>query len=210
MQDVQGMQSTGISLLGDRFRELSHAYLRADPGADYTVPLAQLVRQIFVQYPGFQRGRQEDAEECLGQLLKGIDGSYAARNEPLPSSRVFGAAAEAGGVNIFRCPVPTEAQVSALWDPIDMCDILEKSLRGELAPQSASPALLVRLDFLYEAGNSYHYVDVKASWSRTTCDLACGHGSTVRYRVAALVIHRRCESHYVAFIHSDNLSLIHI
>ena len=105
MQDVQGMQSTGISLLSDRFRKLSHAYLRADPGADYTVPLVQLVRPIFVQYPSFQHSRREDAEECLGQLLKGIDGSYAARNESLPSSRVFGAPAEAGGVNIPR-PFP--------------------------------------------------------------------------------------------------------
>ena len=204
MQDVKGVQIEGVSLLGDRFRTLSDVYLCADPRADYIVPLAQLVHQIFVQYPGFQRGRQEDAEECLGQLLKGIDGSYAARDEPLPSSRVFGAPAEAGEANIFRCPVPTEAQVSALSDPIDVCDTLEKSLRGDLALSNASPALLVRMENLYDAGNVYYHVDVKVSWSRTACDLACSHGSTVRYQVAALVIYRHAEGHYVAFIHSDN------
>ena len=68
MQDVTGVQIHGVSPLGDRFRALSDVYLCADLRADYIVPLAQLVRQIFVQCPGFQGGRQEDAEECLGQL----------------------------------------------------------------------------------------------------------------------------------------------
>ena len=35
---------------------------------------------------------------------------------------------------------------------------------------------------------------------RFTC-----HGSTVRYQVAALVIYRHAEGHYVAFIHSDSI-----
>ena len=204
MQDVTNVQIHGVSPLGDRFRALSDVYLRADPLADYIVPLAQLVCQIFVQCPRFQRGRQEDAEECLGQLLKSIDGSYAARDHPLPSSRVFGAPAEAGEVHIMRCPVSAEAQVSASSTSIDLCDALEKSFRGGLVVQSAPPALLVRMENVYDEGNAYYHVDVKVTWSRVACDLTCGHGSTVRYRVAALAIYRRSERHYVAFIHSDN------
>ena len=204
MQDVTGVQIHGVSPLGDRFRTLSDVYLCADLRPDYIVPLAQLVRQIFVQCPGFQGGRQEDAEECLSQLLKSIDGSYAACDHPLPSSRVFGAPAEAGEANIIRCPVSAEVRAGALSNPIDMCDTLEKSFRGGLVLQSAPPALLVRMENVYDEGNAYYHVDVKATWSRVACDLTCGHGSTVRYRVAALVIYRRGERHYVAFIHSDN------
>ena len=204
MQNVTGVQIHGVSPLGDRFRALSDVYLCADLLADYLVPLAQLVRQIFVQCSGFQGGRQEDAEECLRQLLKSIDDSYAARDYPLPSSRVFGASAEVGEVNIIRCSVSAEARVGALSNPIDMCDILEKSFRGDLALQSAPPALLVRMENVYDEVAAYYHVDVRAKWGRVTCDLACGHGSTVRYQVAALVVYRRGERHYVAFIHSDN------
>ena len=74
-----------------------------------------------------------------------------------------------------------------------MRNLLVTSLTGDNAIAAAVPALVVRVENIYEAGDQYFAVDANADWSGGPVELSVRDASDRRpqYDVAGFVAHER-------------------
>ena len=107
------------------------------------------------------------------------------------------------------------AQVSSAAPPVHVRTLLVGSLTGDQAIAEAVPALVVRVENLYEAGGEYYTVDAGANWAGAPFELSVRDAPDRRphYEVAGFVAHvsdpgadarRRMRSgHYIAYVHCE-------
>jgi hypothetical protein len=107
------------------------------------------------------------------------------------------------------------AQVSSAAPPVHVRTLLVGSLTGDQAIAEAVPALVVRVENLYETGGEYYTVDAGANWAGAPFELSVRDAPDRRphYDVAGFVAHisdpgadarRRMRSgHYIAYVHCE-------
>ena len=107
------------------------------------------------------------------------------------------------------------AQVSHDAPPVDMQNLLMTSLTGDNAIAASVPALVIRVENIYEAGEQYFAVDASADWSGGPIELSVRDAPDRRpqYAVAGFVAHesdaavdgrRRMRSgHYIAYVQCE-------
>ena len=136
--DIEGLQR-GASNMGDRLRDLFCARSSSDSAAaDIRPPLVALVQQILQQPPGFQRGRQQDAAECLMRVLEHADRGGVRR-------RVCGDGAATSVEGMVHCCAAEEVQVGRDAPPVSMAAMIQASLTGEQAIREASEVVVIRV-----------------------------------------------------------------
>ena len=104
-------------------------------------------------------------------------------------------------------------QVAIGSSPVAMTELLVSSLTGDRAIAEAAPALVVRVENIYEAGGEYFTVDAKARWSSEPFAVTVRDDpdQCPRYVVAGYVAHMRGEGvdalqqmrsgHYIAYVY---------
>ena len=174
---------------------------------DALTPLSALVQQIRKQ-AGFSGGAQQDAAECLMHVLQAVDGGRM-------QQRVCGAYAAASLENMIMCRTQPEAQVSRDAPPVRMGEMLISALTDEQGLGEDPPALVIRVENIYEQSNEYFAVDAQAAWDFEHLDVTVlGRAdTTATYRVTGYVAHvhsgeadamqRMRSGHYVAYLHVD-------
>ena len=194
--------------MGDNVRALLTAYLDAEAtDASVRVRLASYVEQVLRQ-TGFTGGVQQDAAECLMHLLLSID-------QGRMQGRVCGANAVASVESMILCEIADEAQVARDAAPVSSNGLLMSSLTGDQAIAESVPALVVRVENMYEHAGDYFTVDARADWAGFPIELTVRNAPNrgPQYVVAGYVAHvsdpavsaqRRMRSgHYVAYIHLE-------
>ena len=205
-EDIES-QAQGASFMGDRLQALLNIYKNENSTQLDVVPrVAEWVEQVLNQ-ANFTGGSQQDAAECLMHILMSVDGGSMQR-------RVCGANAVAAVENMLLCQVDVDAQVSHNAAPVDMSAMLARSLVGDQAIAQAAPALVLRIENIYEAGGEYFSVDAAADWSGNVIEVTVRDAPErhPRYAVAGYVAHvsdanvdarrRMCTGHYVAYVQS--------
>jgi hypothetical protein len=129
---------------------------------DVVAPIAFL-RALYEYAPHFAAGQQNDAEECLGEILN------AAELRGELCGMAAGAAAHGG---VVMCELDEAARVSARAAPVDIQGLLVQTLTGDKALGQAPPLLLLRVENIYNVGGEDFYVDARASWPSAPIDLA--------------------------------------
>ena len=145
--------------------------------------LAALVNQ-FLGYTGLAGGRQQDAAECLMHFLEAVDGGRM-------QQRVCKSYAAATVQGMILCKASEEAQVSRDAPPVSMSNLLTTALTDEQALREDPPALIVRVENIYEQNEVYFSVDAAATWDATRLELTVmgREDTTVEYKVAGYVAH---------------------
>jgi hypothetical protein len=202
-------QPSGSSYLGDRLKELWALYKQQTATTTVVLTaLASLVEQ-FLNFTGFAGGRQQDAAECLMYFLQAVDGGRM-------QGRVCKSYAAANIESMILCRASEEAQVSREAAPVSMASMLIASLTGEQALQEAPPALIVRVENIYEQNDEYFFIDALVSWDATRLELTVmgDDNNTVVYKVSGYVAHiyhgdvdarqRMSSGHYVAYMNMDD------
>ena len=122
--------------------------------------------------------------ECMGYRMGGGDEVYSGR---------------------------TAAQVSRDGPPVSMVGLLVSSLTEDQGILEAAPAIVVRVENVYQQGNDYFSVDARADWSIDSMELSVVGAPDRRptYRIVAFVSHesnasadaraRMRSGHYVAY-----------
>jgi hypothetical protein len=203
------LQAVGSSYLGDRLKELWALYRQQNATRrSLHTKLAALVEQV-LSHTGFLEGRQQDAAECLMYLLGAVDGGRM-------QERVCMAYAAATVEGMILCTASAEAQVSSEAPPVSMGNLLTGSLTDDQALREAPPALIIRVENIYEQNDVYFSVDALASWDATRLELTVmgDDSNTVVYKVSGYVAHvyhgdvdarqRMSSGHYVAYMNMDD------
>ena len=106
-------------------------------------------------------------------------------------------------------------QASRNASPVSITALLASSLTGDQAIADAAPALVARVENIYEAGGEYFAVDVSADWAGGPFELTVRDAPDrhPHYAVAAFVAHlgdsaldarRRMRSgHYIAYVQCE-------
>ena len=99
---------------------------------------------------------------------------------------------EAAAVSVesmILCPAASEAQVSRDAGPISIANMLVGALTGDQAMQEAPPALVIRVENVYEQGEEYFAIDAQADWELGELEFTVlgKADSRPRYRVEAFV-----------------------
>jgi len=131
-------QPVGSSFMGDCLKNLWAVYKNSSATPhDVHLPLTALVQQILT-YANFPGGRQQDAAECLMNLLKAVDEGRMQR-------RVCGAYAASSIESMILCRSPPETHVSREAPAVSMAHMLTASLTDDQALREDPPALVVRV-----------------------------------------------------------------
>ena len=129
--------------------------------------------------------------------------------------RVCGANAVASLESMILCEIADEAQVARDAAPVPINGLLMSSLTGDQAIAESVPALVVRVEHIYEHAGDYFTVDARADWAGFPIELTVRNAPNrgPQYVVAGYVAHvsdpavsaqRRMRSgHYVAYIHLE-------
>ena len=206
-EDIE-RQAQGASFMGDRLQALLNIYKNGQSTCLDVMPrVTEWVEQVLNQ-ANFTEGSQQDAAECLMHILISVDGGSMQR-------RVCGANAVAAVENMLLCQVDVDAQLSHNAAPVNMSRMLARSLDGDQAIALASPALVLRIENIYEAGGEYFAVDAAADWSGNVIEVTVRDSPerNPRYAVAGYVAHvsdatvnarrRMITGHYVAYVQSE-------
>ena len=199
-------QPLGASFMGDCLKNLWATYRNVSSNRlDLQLPLTMLVRQILRQ-AGFAGGAQQDAAECLMHLLQAVDVGRM-------QERVCGSLAASSVDGTILCRSAAEAHVSREAPPVSMANMLVGSLTDDQAMHEDPPALVVRVENIYEEDEQHFAVDALADWSVDSLELGVlGVASTTTiYAVAGYVAHvhtgevealqRMRSGHYIAYLH---------
>ena len=80
--------------------------------------------------------------------------------------RICGAYAAMSVDGMIMCSAEDEAKVGRDAPPVSMANLLLTSLTGGQAIQAAPPALVIRVENIYDlGGQDYFAVDARADWS---------------------------------------------
>ena len=162
-KDIE-LHASGVSFLGDCLKNLWCCYRRMDAThADVLLRLGELVSQILHQ-SDFLGGTQQDAAECLVDVLKYVD-------EGRMQQRVSGAHAVASLESMIHIQTTAEMQVSSEAPTVCMASLIQKSLTGEQSILQATSALVFRVENVYEQGDQHFVVDARADWSQQDVEI---------------------------------------
>jgi hypothetical protein len=178
------------------------------PAATVTSVLTSVASFVneFLSFSGFAGGRQQDAAEGLMEILKGVDAGQM-------QERCCKSYTRNSVESMILCKVSEDAQVSRDAPPVSMAALLTTALTDEEALDEDPPALILRVENIYEQGENYFSVDASASWDATRLEFTVvGRAdSTVEYKVSGYVAHihdgdgdarqRMSSGHYVAYLH---------
>ena len=108
--------------------------------------------------------------------------------------------------------VPRVAQVASEAAPVPINSLLTTSLTGDQAIAESVPALVARVENIYESGGEYFAVDARADWTGFPIELTVREAPNAhpQYNVAGFVAHisdpsaearqRMRSGHYVAYV----------
>ena len=189
-----------VGIVEDSLRELLQEYLATGAStADVIAPTA-FVSEI-CRHANFASGRQQDAAECLRQILH-----YTDLGQDFCNSGALAADA-----NVVLCYTPDTAQVSGASAAIDMRAFLLEATTADGALQRAPQALWLRIENTYELLGDVFWTDARVAWPQGPCTLTTNHADEpqVDYEVQAYVVHRHDaetpgamgarSGHYVAY-----------
>ena len=199
-------QPQGASFMGDCLRNLWTRYQNLSVSRlDLQLPLTAFVQQL-LRHSGFAGGVQQDAAECLMHLLQAVDEGRMQR-------RVCGSYAAASLDGMILCRTVTEAHISSQAPAVSMANMLVGCLTDDQAMQEDPPALVIRVENIYELDGQYFAVDASADWTVATLELGVldRPDATISYSVAGFISHvhsgeveaaRRMKAgHYIAYLH---------
>ena len=106
------------------------------------------------RHAGFTMGRQQDAAECLRQLLL-----YTGLGQRFCDSH-----AEVIDGSVVICCIPEAAQVSLAAAAVDARELLLEATTGDGALRHGAQALTIRIENTYEQGGDAFWVDARVAW----------------------------------------------
>ena len=158
------------------------------------------------RHAGFALGRQQDAAECLRQLL-----CYS----PVLGSLCDSGAAAVDG-SVLLCYTPDAARVARAASAVDMQALLLEATTGETALERSPDALMLRIENTYEEGGELFWVDALAKWPDGPYPITTKEAVQAQrdYDVQAYLVHRHDagadvssgvrSGHYVAYFKCDD------
>ncbi|CAK0796442.1 unnamed protein product, partial [Prorocentrum cordatum] len=186
-------------VLETALRDLFEEYVASgDSTADVIAPVRVL--QKVQQHAGFVPGRQQDAAECLRQLLlcTGLHRRFCDSQAPV---------ADGGVVMSFA---PEVAQISSAAGAIDAKALLLTAMADEGKLGIGAQVLVLRMETTYELGGEDFWVDAHVTWPdhSLTVTVANEAEPQVDYDVQAYLVHIPFDTdvsrgmrsgHYVAY-----------
>ena len=181
-------------------RDLFAEYIATDISTADVISPVDVVHEIG-RHAGFNLGRQHDAAECLRQLLH-----YAGLGQRLCDTQ-----AEVADGGVVICYTPEAAQVSEAAVAIDARTLLLEATTGDGGLKRAPPALIIRINNIYEQGGEEFWVDARVEWPNEALTITIGNDAEpeVEYDVQACLVHRHADGapvsrgmrsgHYVAY-----------